>query len=103
MRHLAARVEKLERARQQNQVANTVPVFFVADGGGDRSRPLEVKHEGEQWTQDANETKEEFKDRVIAAALATFKPKHPLQALFLRACHPAIGREGREAKRGTPR
>lgn len=103
MTSIASRIAKLEQARQQQSAANTTPVFFViTNDRGDRDKPLEVRHDGRIWTQGAKEPKEVFKARVIKDALATFKPKSRLQALYLHARHPSLGQEKWLAKHGLP-
>lgn len=100
MTSLRQRIEKLEAAQKAKHGGLPVPVIFVTLGHGDRSKPLYVEYAGMTWIQEADESLEQFKARVVPAAMALFKPEGRFKTLALCARYPSLGREGWLAKHG---
>lgn len=102
MSNLAARIAKLEQARQHEAEHLTAPVFTITIQRGDQSQPLTIKHELGTWTQQPGETAQQLHERAKADALPRFKPAGRLSALFLVAKRPSLGRDKWLELYGTP-
>ena len=100
MTSLRQRLQKLEAAQKAKQGGLQVPVIFATLGRGDQAKPLYVKYEGSTWVQEVDESLEQFKARVVPAAMALFKPEGRYKTLALCAKRPSLGREGWLAKHG---
>ncbi|MGC4062951.1 MAG: hypothetical protein QM749_19765 [Aquabacterium sp.] len=102
MSSLSTRLAKLEQARAQATLANTPSVFFVVIKKGDDTKPFQVEYEGCTWIQEPEESMEQFKARVIPAAMVLFKPEGRIKALGLCARRPSLSLEAWRTKYGVP-
>lgn len=91
MATLKLRIKAIEERLNPNVAA--APLFFVTLDRGNPSKPYSVEYDGETWTQEKNETFDEFRERAKAGALRHRPPIGRFAVIFLCATRPSFTEE----------